>query len=354
MRLVRDELPRASMMNDRTPHPTARISDVARLAKVSTATVSRTLSNPAIVSEKTRTAVLSAVQATGYSANVVARNLRRQRTGGVMVLAPNLANPFFSEILAGMSDVLHEEDINLILADTQVDIRSRRRLIGFADRSRADGLMILDGRLDPTLFQRPQCPPVVQVCEVVEGLHSPRVVVDNASGTAAVVDHLVELGHRRIAHLSGPDRNSLTSGRERGFSSAMARHGLAPRAEWSFRGDFTLAGGEAAAARILALSARPSAIVCDNDEMACGLMSALHRAGLSIPGDISVTGFDDIELSRHLTPALTTIRQPRRIVGRAAAARLIAILSGTLDEKDEDNEVIPVELVIRGSTGPAR
>lgn len=327
-------------------HRSTTIADVARIAGVSTATVSRTLSNPGMVSEGTRAAVLSAVEKTGYSANVLARNLRRRRTGGVLALAPNIANPFFSEILAGMSDVLDAAGLNLLVADTHIGERGRQRLVEYADRSRADGLLVLDGELDKTLAERPQCPPVVQVCEVVVGLDAPRVVADNAGGAAAAVAHLVGRGHARIGRVTGPAANSLTRGRDSGFRTAMSASGLEIRPEWCIEGDFSFGAGHVAARHVLSLPDRPSAMFCDNDEMACGLISAFQRAGLDVPTDMAVVGFDDIELSRHLTPALTTIRQPRRQIGRDAASMLLDRLDG---RRDAMEETVPVELVVRDS-----
>lgn len=323
----------------------ARIKDVARIAGVSTATVSRTLSNPDIVSKETRRSVMAAVEATGYSANLSARNLRRRQAGGVLALAPNLANPFFSEILAGMSEALAERRLNLIVADTQFGGSSQ--LVQYADRSRADGLLILDSRLDPAMFAGAQCPPVVQVCEEIEGLKSPRVVADNAGGAAAAVAHLVSLGHTRIARLAGPSDNSLTRWRDAGFRDGLHAASLPPRHDWHLTGDFSMESGRTAAARLLALPDRPSAIVCDNDEMACGLMSALIRSGIDIPGDIAVAGFDDIELSRHLTPTLTTVHQPRRRIGREAVRQLLLAIDGA---DVAERTVIPCTLVPRQST----
>ncbi len=333
-------------MDDKAPDRVTTISDVARLAGVSTATVSRTLSNPAIVSERARKAVLAAIDRTGYSANVSARNLRRRQAGGVLALAPNLANPFFSEILAGMSDVLGDHDMNLIVADTRIGERGRRRLVDYADRSRADGLLVLDGQIDRALVDRPNCPPVVQVCEIVAGLDAPRVVADNAGGAASAIAHLAGRGHTRIGRLSGPAGNSLTRGRDAGFRRAIAAAGLQVPAAAVVAGDFSFAAGRRAAAHLLALPDRPTAIFCDNDEMACGLLSGLHHAGVRIPRDIAVVGFDDIEMSRHLTPALTTVRQPRRRIGREAARMLLDLLAGGAARTEI---MVPTELVLRDS-----
>lgn len=334
-------------MTDHPPPRAARIGDVARLAGVSTATVSRALSTPAMVSETTRRAVLDAVAATGYSANVSARNLRRRRTGSVTALVPGLANPFFSGILAGMAETLGPRGLDLVVADTALGDPACPRLAGQADRSRADGLLVLDGRIDPALLSRPRCPPAVQVCETVPGAAGPRVLADNAAGAADAVAHLAGLGHARIGRLAGPDANSLTEARAAGYRAAMEARGLQIRPDWQLRGDFTLEAGAAAAARLLALPERPTALVCDNDEMACGLLAALRARGLDIPRDISVTGFDDIDIARHVTPPLTTIHQPRRDIGRQAARALIALID---TKRPQPDTTLPVHLVKREST----
>ena len=326
---------------------TVRIKDVAKLAQVSTATVSRALSNPDIVSAQTREAVLAAVAETGYSANLAARNLRRQRTGAVMALVPNLANPFFSEILAGMVETLHPLGLNLIVSDTRAVQGASRSLLDYANRSHADGLLILDGQLGPALLSRPQCPPLVQVCERLEGVDSPCLLADNVGGTRAAVAHLADLGHDRIGRVMGPAGNSLTRDRSKGFRAGMVDAGAPIRDDWTWAGDFSLASGRAAALRLMALPERPTAVVCDNDEMACGFISAVLGAGLSVPDDIAVTGFDDIDIARHITPALTTVRQPRREIGAAAAAALFALIEG---EGSGASRTFPVELRVRGST----
>lgn len=323
------------------------IKEVARIAGVSTATVSRALSHPEIVSKETRRAVHSAIEQTGYTANASARNLRKQQTGAVVALAPNLANPFFSELLAGMSEVLHERHLNLIVADTHIGNRAQRSLIDYVNRSRADGLLVLDGGIGRDLIDHPQCPPIVQVCEEIEGVEGPRIVADNEGGMCAAVEHLVALGHRKIGHVIGPLDNSLTHGREAGFRQAMNAHELSMRDDWIISGDFSLAAGQAAARVLLDMTDRPTAMVCDNDEMACGLMGGLIQAGLKVPEDIAVVGFDDIELSRHLTPALTTVHQPRRRIGKRAAEMLLARIEG---QPVPGREIMPVELVVRAST----
>jgi LacI family repressor for deo operon, udp, cdd, tsx, nupC, and nupG len=329
-----------------------RIHDVAQIAGVSVATVSRVLSNPAIVSPAARQAVEAAIAQTGYTVNLTARNLRQQQVGGVLALVPKLANPFFSEILSGISGVLRGRGLSLLVLDTTAvpDKTPQMMLAPYLNRSRSDGVIVLDGMLDPALFDLPGCPPVVQACEWNQGLEAPRVLADNAQGGLLAAEHLTGLGHRRILHLTGPARNSLTLSRREGFLAGLAKAGLTPDPALCLRGDFSMGSGSAAAAQVLAMAKRPDAIFCDNDEMAIGMINGLIRAGLDVPGDISVVGFDNIEMSAYCLPPLTTIRQHRARLGRCAAEVLLARMQGA---SVEPCTMLGVELVVRGSTAPA-
>lgn len=329
-----------------------RIHDVAKLAGVSVATVSRAISNPGIVSEATRKAVEAAIAQTGYTLNFTARNLRQQQVGGVLALVPKLSNPFFSQILSGISEVLRTHHLSLLVLDTTAVPDHPALTVGpYLNRSRSDGVIVLDGRLDAALFDRPGCPPLVQACEWIEGLEAPRVLADNATGGQLAAQHLTGLGHRRILHLTGPRDSSLTRSRRQGFLQGLAEAGLpAPDPQDSIAGDFTAGFGREAAGHLLALPDRPTAVFCDNDEMAIGLMNGLIGAGLRVPQDISVMGFDNIEMAAFCIPGLTTIRQYRARLGRRAAELLLARMAG---RGDTDSVTLGVDLLVRGSTGPA-
>ncbi|PTX49526.1 LacI family transcriptional regulator [Gemmobacter caeni] len=329
-------------------HDRPKISDVARLAGVSTATVSRALSTPERVSEDTRAAVQQAVEATGYRLNLAARNLRHRRTGGIVALVPNLANPFFSQILSGIASVLGPAGYNLLIADTRT--ADAQTLLDYAEPSRADGLIILDGTLPAAALQGRV--PVVEACEWVPGLPAPRVKIDNRAAAGLAVDHLADLGHCRIGHVAGPRGNVLTEARLSGTVEALAARGLPFPEDYLYPGDFSLDSGRTAARIWLDQPAatRPTAVFFASDAMACGFIGEVQRHGLRVPGDLSVVGFDDIELVAHISPPLTTIRQPRTEIGRAAAERMLACLKG--EARDADT-VLPVELILRASTGPA-
>jgi LacI family repressor for deo operon, udp, cdd, tsx, nupC, and nupG len=327
-------------------HQRPKIGDVARLAGVSTATVSRVLSNPQIVSAETRRLVEEAIRATGYRLNQAARNLRHRRTGGIVALVPNLSNPFFSQILSGIASVLAPAGYNLLVSDTRAE--GGNSILRYAEPSRADGLIVLDGSL-PSEGLSPRMP-VVLACEWIPGFAAPRVKIDNRLGAMMAVNHLADLGHRRIAHVAGPPGNVLTLARLAGTEQALAARGLAPPRV--FAGDFSLASGRRAGEEWLALAPneRPTAVFLASDAMACGFIGEVQHHGVMVPRDVSVMGFDDIELVSHMTPALSTIRQPREAIGRQAAQRLLDRIGG--DDRADDT-VLPVELVLRGSTGPA-
>lgn len=314
-------------MNTRISTPgRAKISDVAKLAGVSPATVSRVLSRPGLVADATRQAVMDAVATTGYRMNHAARNLRKQRTGSVVALVPNLGNPFFAKILDGMGRELARCGYDLLVADTLEGEGRHRTLERFLDPSRADGIILLDGLVPHVdLDQRDDLPPIITACEWIEGASLPRVMLDNREGGRMALAHLRELGHERIGILGGPPENVLHQARLAGAEDGADGARLIP-----FRGDFTLASGQAAADLWAEMppETRPTAVFAFSDEMACAFMARLQRQGFAVPRDVSVIGFDDIELASHLTPALTTIRQPKRDLGRAAACIILDRIAG--------------------------
>jgi LacI family repressor for deo operon, udp, cdd, tsx, nupC, and nupG len=179
------------------------------------------------------------------------------------------------------------------------------------------------------------------------------VKIDNREAAAMAVNHLADLGHRRIGHVAGPPGNVLTEARQAGWQEACIARGLTPDPALLYPGDFGLDSGQRAARLWLdqPKDSRPTAVFLASDEMACGFIGEVLRHGIRVPQDLSVVGFDDIELVAHIAPPLTTIRQPRNQLGRIAAERLLARLEGRVDDTDT---VLPVELVLRGSTAPPR
>lgn len=338
-------------------HKATTIQDVARVAQVSTATVSRALSNPDLLSEQARKAVFEAIRATGYRVNRAARNLRMQRAGAVLVLVPNLGKPFYSQVLAGVSKGFADSDYAVLIADTESRPLQPGELAGlFRDRF-IDGVICLDAGLPHRTFE--ECHAIgatgrfVLLCEWVDDPAFASVRCDNTGGARQAIRHLHDLGHKDIAHVTGPAGNVLTAARREGTMAERTRLGLPARPDWIIRGDFSPESGYQAAREIVAMAERPTAVFCAADMVAFGLIAGLQAQGLSVPGDISVVGFDDIEMSEYYLPALTTIWQDRVTMGERAAALLRARLEDAAPASGPaPAEVIGVELKVRASTGP--
>jgi LacI family repressor for deo operon, udp, cdd, tsx, nupC, and nupG len=331
------------------------IQDVARAANVSTATVSRALSLPGRVSEETRRTVIEAVERTGYAVNRTARNLRRKETGSIVVLVPNLGNPFFSQILAGIEARLARDGYNVLVADTKHPDVQEDRLLDYLHVNRADGIISLDGALPARFFTNGSAtlPPIVFCCEWVEATGRPSIRFDNAGAEVLAVAHLAERGHKKIGHVLGPEGNVLTRERLQGFRRGLQAHRLDERPDWIFGGDFSLRSGVEAARRWLAMKDRPTAIATSSDVMACGFISELHRHGYEVPRDVSVVGFDDIDIAEIFIPALTTIRQPRVDMGESAAETLLGIVRAPAAEAPSETiRLWPAELIERESVRP--
>lgn len=332
------------------------IKDIARLSGVSTATVSRTLSQPEKVAEETRQQVMAVVETYGYRINSSARNLRRQRTDAVLALVPDLNNPFFSAIFRGLQDTLAGAGRDLLVSDSLSSRDHGRPFLSHLLAHRVDGLVCFDGAIPAPVLQDMATEKlrgrVVFACEWPQEGAFPSVRSDNAGGAVMAVDHLLELGHRDIAFLSGPRENVLTISRHQAVAARLAEKGLHLGPDRVHGEGFSLEAGQAAAAWVAGLDSRPTAVICASDQLAIGLASGLHAFGLRVPDDLSIVGFDDIATAAYVLPALTTVRQDRPGLGAAAARLLLARLDGAHLPEDEV-VTLPVELCVRQSTGPA-
>lgn len=330
---------------------TPTLQDVARIAGVSTATVSRALSNPKVVNESTREKVSKAVKSSGYRINRAARNLRTQRAQSILVLLPDLANPFFSAILEGISSSLTASGYSMLIASTNQVHDSGEQLVDYLDDARADAMIVLDGGLSrdvvATLEQASKTKPVIFACEWVEGDQFPSVRSENRRGTRAAIRFLHDLGHTKIGHVSGPHGNVLMHAREDAFLSEIEEIGAQFNPDWLIPGDFSLEAGCAAANKWIAMEDRPTAMFCASDLIAFGFISELSRQGYSVPTDVSVMGFDDIELAERFIPSLTTVQQNRTRLGEIAAIMTLERLDGS---GTTHSAIIPVSLVEREST----
>jgi LacI family repressor for deo operon, udp, cdd, tsx, nupC, and nupG len=325
------------------------IEDVARIAGVSIATVSRCMHSPDIVAPKTRERILSAVRQTGYTMNTAAQSLRQRRSNTVLVVVPDIGNTFFSEILGGIEQEASAAGLTMLIGDTGRNQERELRYIDYLLNGRADGALLLAEPLD-AWFDVPTANelgvrPIVTISEISRTRQTIGVSIDNEASAYEAVRLLVSQGHKRIAHLTGPLSNVLTRERVEGYRRGLREAGITPDTELEFPGDFGLGSGRTAFEQFRALADRPTALFCANDESAMGFIAAAHLAGVTVPADLSVVGFDDIHFAQCFIPALTTIRQPRAQMGATAVRLLLSILA---NEKPQSIR-LSSELVLRDS-----
>jgi LacI family transcriptional regulator len=302
----------------------ANITDVARRAGVSTATVSRVLNRNYPVSDGVRQRVLDAVRELGYVANAHARALLTSTSGIVGVILHDVSDPYFAEIVRGIQEIAALEDRLVVICNS---LREPDREITYIEMLRAQrvdaiilaGGHILDDRYllalrDQALQLEAQGSRLV-LCGR-HPVHADAVVPDNTVGGARLVQHLLELGHRRIAYVAGPDNLSTTQDRLDGYLAALATYSVEPDPALVVTGDFTRDGGYEATERLLATGVDFTAISAANDLAAVGVLACLRDHGRRVPDDVSVAGFDDVPIARDVTPALTTVRVPMVEMGR--------------------------------------
>jgi LacI family transcriptional regulator, repressor for deo operon, udp, cdd, tsx, nupC, and nupG len=332
------------------------IKDIARLAGVSVATVSRALAKPHVVKPATIEKVKQTIAALDYSPNAVASSLRRRRSDNIIVVVPNIHNPFFSGIVQGIENIAHDNGFKILLGETQDNQERLDRYTAMISSKGADGLILL-GSLLPSvvreaLDQGTESPvPLVLACERFAGLISPTVEIDNIAASRLATEHLVGLGHKRIATIAGPDGNSLSIDRLQGYKLALDNAGIGFDRTLVVEGDFSIQSGYEATQTLLALDPRPTAIFCANDEMAIGAQKAIRDQGLKIPGDIAIVGFDDIRFAQYAEPPLTTIAQPTVAIGETAMQLMLRVLNGMVSPGER--VVLDHALITRASTHSA-
>ena len=332
------------------------IKEVARLAGVSIATVSRTLNFPDRVSKRTRRRVEDAIQETGYRPNSLAQNFRRGRTNVLAVVVPAIGDPFAAGVMRGIQNAAAEHDYSVYVEEKPLQTMTRNEFNSLLGSRLADGMVIVasipSAGVQVLTAANPPRMPIVIACETPPELVTmPRVHIDNFAAAADATEHLISHGHRRIAMIYGILDSPLTIARVNGFRSAMERAGLDIPDQWLAEGFRTLCGGRDAAKALLSGDERPTAILCGNDDMALGCLHETRRMGLKVPNDLSLMGFDDIQFARVADPPLTTVRQPAEDIGERALARLCRLIAGE-PPPAEAAEILPHELVVRDSIGP--
>lgn len=327
------------------------IKDVARVAGVSVATVSRVLNASGPVADDTRDRIHRVAQELRFVPNGAARSLSTRRTGTLGVLLPDLHGEFFSEVIRGLDQAAQARGFHLLLSSSHNhldDIEAALR----AMRGRVDGLVVMSPHIDAAVLSANLHGSVPAVL-----LNSPdpagefdTLRVDNFGGAREMVRHLLAHGHRRVAMVCGPARNHDADERLRGYRAALAEAGVDGSAALEIEGDFTDEGGFRAARAVLGAPQRPTAVFAANDATAIGLIGALREAGLAVPADVAVGGFDDIPISRYLTPPLTSVRVSINELGARAMEQLVRAVEGENRHARVD-ETLPTTLVVRESCG---
>jgi len=328
------------------------IYDVARLAGVSTATVSRALNGSGQIAQSTRLSIEAAVARLGYTPNPIARSLVTRSTQTIALLLPDIGNPFYAALVRGIQEHALLHDHTMLLCTTEGDPEQEERYLSLLHGKQVDGALV-DGLVLPpervAQFVRDGLPIVCLDRDVGAGA-VPLVQVDNRLGARLATEHLLALDHRRIAHISGAEL-AIAAEREAGWLEAHTSRSVRPSPRLLARGGFSEAGGFAAAQQLLAAGGEPTAIFAANDLSALGAISAIVQSGLRVPEDISVVGFDDLALAAYATPPLTTIRQPAAEIGRRATQILLELVAGR--EAPAVRTLLQPELVVRSSTAVA-
>ncbi|TAM56140.1 MAG: LacI family transcriptional regulator [Acidobacteria bacterium] len=341
----------------KTPAPPGRgqratnvtIKQVALEAGVSVATVSRVLNDKGPASDATRSRIRSVAERLRYVPHGAARSLITNRTNAFGVLLPDIYGEFFSELIRGIDLASRQLGYHLLVSSSHGD-RGEMEAVLRATRGRVDGLIVMSPDLDTEMLHAnlPDTLPVVLLNCRSDGFGFDSITIDNFGGALAIVRHLAGLGHRRIALVKGPAGNYDASERLRGYRKAMLALPCGWSEELELEGDFSEESGAAAGRRALALRPVPSAIFAANDSMAIGVLSVLWNAGLRVPEDISLAGFDDIPISRFTAPALSSVRVPIADLGERAVARLLHAIA-LKNQHRRRHETLPTKVVERRS-----
>lgn len=343
------------------------IKDIARVAGVSHTTVSRALHQHPAIAPETIARIKQIANELGYLPNTAARGLKTQRTQALGVIVRRIVDPFFAEVLQGIEDVLHAEGYSLFLAASHRDAERESMIMRAMGERRVDGVIICStqiGREHRRQLSRYQVPFVLinnQADDDENGSYS--VLHDDVHGSSEVIRHLLSLGHTRIGYLGNSRGGRTNNDRLRGYSKTLSAAGLPVDQQLIVSAPNGLAeGGAIGAAHFLQSSARPTAIACYNDTMAIGAIQALQQAGLRVPEDCSVTGFDNIEVAAYLNPPLTTFDQPKFELGRQAALMMLRVLAASKKKQAGDipspaqDELLMLRgtLCVRSSTCPPK
>jgi LacI family repressor for deo operon, udp, cdd, tsx, nupC, and nupG len=322
------------------------ITDVAAELGVSIATVSRALTRPELLSEETRIRVLDGVERLGYQPNLLARDLRLRESKVAFVVVPSLS-PFFLEVFRGVEKAARKTGYSVLMGHTDRDPAREQVFFDQVAARRADGIILVTSSRASAIVNRKQrLPPIVAALEQIDGRPLPTVRVDHTAAGMAATQFLLDLGHKRVAHISGPMISPMAVHRLEGYQQAMGKR---LDAGLCIEGDFTIRSGELAMGLLLGRQDPPTAVFAANDEMAIGAVRAVKQAGLRVPEDVSIIGFDDQRIAGLYDPPLTTVHVPTAEIGYRAMLLLERVLSHSAADRDI---VLPTKITIRATTAP--
>lgn len=332
----------------------ATIQDVAKRAGVAPITVSRVINNSGYSSEETRRRVETAVAELGYVPSGPARSLRLKRTNSIALVLTDITNPFFTTVARGVEDVASEAGYTVTYCNTDEDESKEQKNIALLLQQQVDGILLVPAlsKPDAVNYILGRKLPVVVLDRRMPDAETDVVRCDSEDGAYQLVRYLIELGHRRIAVLTGPEGTSTADDRLAGYWRAMSEAGLEAIDTWVQRGSFTQNSGYEMAGNVVDLTPRPSAIFAANNFIAIGAMKAVQEHGLTVPEDVALVGFDDLPQALVMFPFLTVAAQPAYEMAQAATRLLLARIAGEAPEEQQEI-VLPTELIIRQSAGQA-
>lgn len=331
----------------------ATIADVAREASVSVATVSRVLNKQNTVTPETSERVYRAIEKLSFEPNMSARNLRRNETRVILIVAPNITNPYYAHILTGIGDAASESKYSALIYNTAGDETREKAGLDMLKKRRADGAILLATTKNSMLIEEyARKYPIVQCSEYTLNLDLPRVSIDNYKAAADIMEYIVSLGHKRIATISSCNDYISTVLRLQGYKNVLTAHGIEIHQEYIAlaNADYSFKSGKSAAFKLLEQKDRPTAIFCISDILALGAITAAKELGLRVPEDLSVIGFDDVDDTTMFHPYITTVAQPCYELGKES----FRILNACMNNGEEINKkiVLPHKFIIRESAAP--
>lgn len=324
------------------------IKDIAKIAGVSVATVSRVLNNSNLVKDDTSEKVNDVIAQIGYKPNAIARSLKVKSTKTIGIMIPDISSHFFPEVVRGIEDIANTYDYNIILCNTDLDREKEIRYLSVLSEKQVDGIIFMSNIVTEELnelFATLKIP-VVLVATDYDKL--PSVTIDNVVAAEHIVSYLINKGHTRIAMISGRKNDPIAgASRIKGYKNALIKSGIAFKEDLLVEGDYRFDSGYEGAKKLLSLKERPSAVFAACDEMAMGVVRALLDDGFKLPDELPIVGFDDIDMAEKTWPPLTTIAQPLYQMGATGMKLLTDMINGC--EAAEKKVVLDFELIVRKS-----